>query len=76
MAMNRSVKRALAGIIAVIGIGLVIAFVLSHAWFGVAFGGFIAILGITAFMSPDDVFRAEAKELPTRGAPPPSDSTE
>jgi hypothetical protein len=67
---SRMVKRGVGGIIAAGGFGIAVAFVLAEAWFGVAFGAFVGLLGAAAFVSPDEVFPAEARELPTRGAPP------
>ena len=65
--MSRGLKRALGAVIGLLGLGLVVAFVLSKAWFGVMIGAFIALLGGAAFFAPDDVFPAQAKELPVRG---------
>ena len=66
--MNRVVKRLIGGVIAALGTGMIIAFVLSKSWFGVLLGLFVALLGFMALWSPDDVFRKEAKQLPLRGA--------
>jgi hypothetical protein len=74
--VNRTVKRAIGGFIALIGLGLSIAFILSEAWFGVLLGLFIGLLGAVALVSPDDVFRTEAKEVPVRGVGRPTDDGE
>ena len=55
--------------------GLVIAFVLSEAWFGVIFGAFIGLFGLLALMYPEDAFPQKAKELPQRGMPTSDDES-
>lgn len=63
---SRTIKRAIGGVITAIGGGLSIAFILSGAWFGVAFGAFIGLFGVLALVYPDDAFRSKEKELPVR----------
>ncbi len=67
--MSTTAKRIIGAFISALGLGLVVAFVLSGAWFGVMFGGFILLLGVAALVAPDDVFPNKAKELPVRGVP-------
>jgi len=71
---SRTLKRVVGGVITALGGGLCIAFILSGAWFGVAFGMFIGLFGVLALVYPDDAFRSTAKELTTRdGSPNPRD---
>ena len=68
--MNRITKRIIGAIVTSIGGGLAYVFILSGAWFGVAFGAFIGLFGVLALVYPDDAFPAVAKEQPQRGVPP------
>jgi len=73
--VSNTVKRIIGAILLAIGGGLVIAFVLSEAWFGVIFGAFIGLFGLLALMYPEDAFPQKAKELPQRGMPTADDES-
>ena len=66
----RVIKQVAGGVITATAVALAVAFVLSKAWFGLMIAFMIGLLGATAMVMPDEIFRSEPKELPTRGERP------
>ncbi len=53
-----SIKR-ICGIVAVVtSLALIVAFVLSEAWFGVLLALFVGVVGMQIVMQPDEMLRA------------------